>query len=561
MANTIPTRADYIIIGGGLAGCVLASRLKEGNPSKSIVLIEAGPDPVGHPLTAAPLACFAAHYSDLDYAYTTVPQANLGGRRCYAAAAKALSGGSAINYGTWTRGPAVDFDLWSEVVGDAAWGYQGLLPYFKRTERCTLKGCVNSEQHGIDGPVHLVSVADSDERRKYPLRQPLERAWSELGMKRVHDGNAGAPLGLTELVESWKDGKRQCASQSYDLSGVHIFCSTLVRRVLIENASGKLTARAVELLDGRTILATTEVIVSCGTYRTPQLLMLSGIGNQEHLAHHGIALAVHRPEVGQNFHDHLAMCLWWKIKNSDQGLALGTPVWSDPAYSKGLPADWVAFQQVPSEILRKALRQDGEGVDNHNLLDPKRCHLETVIPYAPAGAQIAGVEIPLDGSCITTAVLDLTPTSRGSISISSSDPQEAPLVDPNYYATEVDRQTLRYGVRQALKLLQATDAGREIVEQEIPPTGYPALGIDSTDDEIDARLRRVGNTFYHAGGSASMGKVVDTRLKVIGVDNLRVVDASIIPIPIAAHYQAIVYAIAEKAADMILQSASTPKSE
>ncbi|KAM0255736.1 hypothetical protein ACHAQJ_005490 [Trichoderma viride] len=554
MASNIPTQADYIIIGGGLAGCVLASRLKEANSSLSIVLIEAGKDPTGHPLTTAPLACFAAHYSDLDYAYRTTPQEHLGGRQCYAAAAKALSGGSAINYGTWTRGPAVDFDRWANEVSDSGWSYHGLLPYFKKTERYTLSPRMDPEQHGARGPVHIVSVSSSDPLRKYPLREPLERAWLELGVERVWDANGGESLGLTEIAESWRDGKRQCASQSYSLSGVTVLCSTIVHRVIIEDRSGVKAASAVELLDGWIITTSREIILSCGTYRTPQVLMLSGIGNKEDLARNKIPMIVDCPEVGRNFHDHLAAFLWWKLKHPERGLAMGTPEWRDPAYSKGLPADWIAFQHIPTDILSKALVADGESTDAHDLLKPERCHLETLTCYAPAGAQLAGVSIPIDGTHIATAVLGMTPTSRGTVTISSNDPRAPPEIDPNYYATEADRQSLRYGIRQAFQLLQETESGGSIVENEVPPAGCPILNANSTDAEIDARIRRVGNTFYHAGGTASMGRVVDTQLRLFGIDGLRVVDASVIPIPVAAHYQAIVYAIAEKAADMILQS-------
>ncbi|KAH8885296.1 alcohol oxidase [Thozetella sp. PMI_491] len=553
-STTSLTNADYIIVGGGLAGCVLASRLKQGNSSLSVVLIEAGQDPAGHPLTTAPLACFAAHHSDLDYAYTSVPQTHLDGRSCYAAAAKVLSGGSAINYGTWTRGPAVDYDLWAEEVNDAGWGYQGLLPYFKRTENYVKSPHIDQDQHGSSGPLHVVSVSESNPKRRYPLREPLAQAWSELGVPRNWDSNGGSPLGMAELVESWRDGKRQCASQTFDLSGVVVFSSTLVRRVIIKGSPGAKTASAVELVDGRIISASREIILSCGAYRTPQVLMLSGIGNAADLTRNEIPLMVDSPEVGRNFHDHLALCIWWKLKHPERGLALGTAAWEDPAYSIGLPADWISFQQVPREILGKALEADGESACNHSLVRPERCHLETLVAYAPAGAPIAGVQIPLDGGYITTAVLGMAPTSRGTITISSSDPFVDPQIDPNYYATEADRQSLRYGIRQALRLLQETNSGTSIVDDELPPAGYPMLSANSTDADIDARVRRAGNTFYHAGGSASMGKVVDTKLRVLGVDRLRIVDASVIPVPIAAHYQAVVYAIAEKAADIILGS-------
>ncbi|GFP59598.1 4-pyridoxate dehydrogenase [Trichoderma asperellum] len=554
MVGKIPASADYIILGGGIAGCVLASRLKEANSSLSIVLIEAGQDPTGHPLTTAPLACFAAHYSDLDYAYSTVPQEHLDGRQCYAAAAKALSGGSAINYGTWTRGPAADFDCWADQVGDSGWSYRGLLPYFKKTEQYTLSPRIDPEQHGTNGPINVVSVSSSDPMRKYPLREPIERAWLELGVGKAWDANGGEPLGLTELAESWRDGKRQCASQAYNLSGVTVLCSTVVYHVIVEDLSGVKTATAVELVGGQIISASREIILSCGTYRTPQVLMLSGIGAREDVTRHNIPLTVDCPEVGRNFHDHLAVCLWWKLRHPERGLALGTPEWKGLAYSKGLPSDWIAFSQVPIGIISRALNADGEDPDAHGLLKPERCHLETLVAYAPAGAQLADVAIPLDGTHITTAVLGMTPTSRGTVTITSNDPETPPKIDPNYYATEADRQALRYGIRQALRLLQETQSGSSIIENEVSPAGYPTLNASSTDAEIDARVKRVGNTFYHAGGSASMGKVVDTQLRVYGVDRLRVVDASVIPLPIAAHYQAAVYAIAEKAADLILHS-------
>lgn len=551
MANPLPTKADYIIIGGGIAGCTLASRLAQANPSLSILLLEAGGDPTGHPLTSAPLASFAAHYSDIDYAYKTVPQQHLDNRSCYQAGGKVLSGGSATNYGTWTRGSAVDYDRWAKVIGDESWGYKGLLPYFKKTENYVNSEVKDWEQHGQGGPILAVSVSDSDPKRKYPLREPIQKAWSELGVQSISDANGGAPLGLAELVENWKDGKRQLASQAYGLRGVTILCNTVVQRIIISEIDGTKAASGVQLVDGQIISATREVIVSAGAYRTPQVLMLSGIGNPDLLAHHGISLVTENREVGQNLHDHLALCLWWKLRYPEQGLAIGTPLWNDPAYTKGMPVDWVVFQHAPNDLLQGALHIEGNPADLEYLLNPQRCHTETLVVYAPAGAPLAGVNVPLDGTHITTAILGMTPTSRGSISISSANPLDNPVIDPNYYATEADRVLLRHGVRQSLRLLQETTEGTALVEGEVPPEGYTSLTAGSTDEEIDARVRRAGNTFYHPAGSASMGKVVDSQLRVYGVKGLRVVDASVIPVPIAAHYQACVYAIAEKAADLI----------
>lgn len=350
-------------------------------------------------------------------------------------------------------------------------------------------------------------------------------------------------------------GKRQLASHAYYLSGVHVLTDTMVHRVLFEGRDGKKSAIGVQLADGKSISAENEVIVSAGAYRTPQVLMLSGVGPAAELERHAISVVVDTPEVGRNFHDHLSFCQWWKLRNPERGLSMGTPLWTDPAYFMGLPCDWLVTEHTPHEQLKGALVADGETVDgDHPLLHSDCCHTETIIAYAPAGAPIAGVDVPPDGTHIASAVLGMQPTSRGSIRLASADPSTSPVIDPNYYATIADRVALRTGIRQVMRVLQETSEGRDMIDSETPPNGFAPLRLDSTDEEIDARVRRVGNTFYHAACSAAMGKVVDTDLRVYGVERLRVVDASVLPVSISAHYQVCVYAIAEKAADLILEA-------
>ncbi|MCJ1389182.1 hypothetical protein MMC18_002037 [Xylographa bjoerkii] len=550
--ENIANSHDYVIVGGGLAGCVLASRLIEKDPSLKIIIIEAGQDVGSHPLTSSPLACFAAHRSDLDWAYMTVPQPHLSGRSCYNSAGKALSGSTATNYGTWTRGNAADYDHWAYIVGDSSWSYKGLLPYFRKTESHYDKQA-DASQHGFDGPIHTASVSSSSSDRQYPLGEPLRSAWKEIGVQHKLDSNSGSPLGMTEMIENWREGKRQIASMAYNLFGVQVLTNTLVHRVLVEERDGRKTAIGVQLADGKSIQASKEVILSAGAYRTPLVLMLSGIGPSVELAKHQIPVVFEAPEVGQNFHDHLALCQWWKLRHPEAGQAIGTPLWAGPSFFLGLPCDWIVTEQVPSGQIKRALEIDGDTVtDNHPLLDPGSCHTETIIAYAPAGAAIAGEDVPIDGTHISSAVLGMAPTSRGSIKLASADPHASPLIDPNYYATEVDRVAMRAGIRSVLKLFQATSAGREMIVSETPPKGMPALSLESSDADIDARVAHVGNTFYHAAGSAAMGKVVDTELRVYGIEKLRVVDASVLPVPIAAHYQVPAYAVAEKAADLIL---------
>ena len=297
--------ADYVILGGGLAGCVVATRLKEYEPAASVVLVEAGPDEHSNALITEPMGTFQLHLSQYEYNYQTVPQTHYDGRKVFNAGGKLLSGSSSVNYATWSRGGKEDYDLWADIVDDRRWSYEGMLPYFRRTESHHDPECVDPRQHGFEGPIHTTAS-----ERKYPLQKTLLAAFVQgTGLPTITDANGGAPIGIAPYTENWYQGKRQPAGKAYGLKGVDVITNAKVHRIILEGS----IAKGAELVDGRKVMAQREVIVSCGALRTPQLLMLSGIGAAEELSEHGITQLIDSPEVGKNFHDHVCMSQFYKV--------------------------------------------------------------------------------------------------------------------------------------------------------------------------------------------------------------------------------------------------------
>jgi choline dehydrogenase-like flavoprotein len=392
--------------------------------------------------------------------------------------------------------------------------------------------------HGTSGPISAVRITTSHPQRKYPLRESIESLLRSAGFQPNPDGNSGSVEGFSERCENWKDGKRQPASIAYgvaDCNIVTVLTSTLVYKVLFKNT----TAIGVDTVAG-TFLASKEVILSAGAYRSPQLLMLSGIGPASTLSRHDIPLVLHVPDVGAHLHDHLAVPLYWNLKVPNA--AMGDASLSGPAFKFGLPSDWLAFSHDPAV----PAAAEAEGADARtvaHLKHPACCHTEIFTSYAVTGPGVRMYKN--NGATATTTVVIMTPTSRGSVSIASADPEDMPVIDPNYYATEADRVALRNAMRKMLTSMLDTEQGHALVEAEL--TEHQG----SSDAAIDARVMEWGTTLYHPAGSCAMGKVVDGQCRVIGLERLRVVDASIIPLPIGGHYQATVYALAEKAADSI----------
>ncbi|KIW66216.1 hypothetical protein PV04_08416 [Phialophora macrospora] len=548
---------DYIIVGGGIAGLVLASRLSRLLPpsdTKQVLVLEAGVDPatVGSERIHSAHDVLVARESQHSYQLTVAPNQNLGGRSAIVPVGKGLGGSGIINSGVWTRGPKSDFDLWARIVGDEAWSYNALLPFMKRVESMAVSdenGVVRDEsQHGYDGPVKIVPVRTFWPGRKYPLRESVQKMWEEVNVKYLIDGNGGDQNGLTELAEVWVDGRRQLPGTILDLTKVEVRTKSVVQRVTFKGGDEQPVANGVDLAGGEHFVARKEVIVSAGAYLTPQLLKLSGIGDRTELEQHGIKTILENPEVGKNLRDHLATDIVWKLKHPEKGLAIGSPQFTDPTYFSGSPLDFIVFGKLDNLEKLGSLAESQE--DRDLLLRPGASHTETADVYAASGSQHTDWDAASQGSYITTVVVALTTTSRGTITLQSARVQDPPVIDANFFDTEVDRHIMREGLRKAASVHLETQAGKSFVSREVPPEGRSPV-IDATDEELDQRVADSGYSLFHPMGSCSMGKVVDSHCRVLGVKGLRVVDASVFPVPMACHTQSAVYATAERVAGWV----------
>ena len=348
---------------------------------------------------------------------------------------------------------------------------------------------MNADEHGYDGPIHTQSVSSTG--RDYPLRDQLKAAWASAGAPYTTDANSGHPQGVGELIENRNDGARQLASTAYPLNGVKVMTETLVHRIQLERKGDSQRAMGIELENGQILTASKELIVSAGAYLTPKVLMLSGIGSAGELTKLGITAAIDAPEVGKNLIDHMAVAQWWKLRNPQVGLALGSPGFNKPAYGKGTPMDWMVTESVPYEGLKKALSTDDSTTDDsHPLLASKRSSTESLVVYV--GANATNPTIPMDGSHITSTVVGLLPTSRGTVTLQSNDPTASPHIDPNYYATEADRYVMRHALKRIMEVLLDTKEGKAMVESETFREGRTKLSSTSSDAELDEQIREYG---------------------------------------------------------------------
>ncbi len=525
---------DYIIVGAGSAGCVLANRLSE-DPDVSVCLIEAGKkDSSLLVRMPAGVGNLIKDENPYNWGFWTTPQKHMEGRKLWWPRGRGWGGSSSINGMIYTRGHARDYDQWRQ-TGLKGWGYADVLPYFRKSEG--YEGGAN-KFHGGDGPLQV-----SDSPMDGSVYDMFVNAGREAGYPETDDFNGAQQEGFGPYQRTIHEGERWSASFAYlrpivkERQNLTVMSTALVSRVVFRG--GK--AHGVEVIPKRgaqaqTIHATEEVLVCAGAVQSPQILQLSGIGPADELRKLGITSLVDAPNVGANLQDHLDVSVIYEMTQKAS------------AYSKqaGLKKLAVGLKYLMSKsgpgadnfLQAGAFLKTREGLDRPDI----QLHLVNAMMR-----DHGKYDYKKDGFTIHSC--QLRPESRGSILINSSDPFEHPLIDPNYLATEGDRITMRESVKMMRDI-----AGQNALA---PLRGAEALpGTDvKTDEEIDAFIRTFAETIYHPVGTVAMGiqdeAPLDGDLKVRGVDGLRVVDASVMPTLIGGNTNAPTIMIAEKVADLI----------
>ncbi len=529
---------DYVIIGAGTAGCVLANRLSA-DPKVSVALLEAGPSdatPLAHIPSFVGTLMFHKDYS---WGYKTVPQPQLGGRQILLPRGRILGGCSSTNGMAYFRGHPRDFDEWA-AMGNAGWSFRDVLPYFLRSENND--DYRDSRWHGTIGEMHISHV-----RQYNPMIKPFLAATTALGYGRCEDFNGTAdPVGFDVRQNAIHNGRRVSGVTAFldpirHRKNLQVFTGCLVRHILI--VGGRATGVAVErggVIE--TIGANKEVLLSAGAYGSPAILQHSGIGNATALHRLGIDVKLHKPSVGHNLHDHPSSVVQMKTSNTESyGLSL-------PAFPRNALSVFQYLFARSGQIAGNLFEVTGFLRTADNLDRP-----DVQFVFMPANRPNPGQAFPRGHGFGINSVL-LRPKSRGSVLINSNDPHVAPMIDNAFLRDEADLEPLLRGLRIARKILAMPEMAKYQATEILPG---PAL---NSDDEMRDYMRRTCTAVHHPGGSCRMGSdadaVVDPQLKLRGVDGLRVVDASIFPRMVGGNSNAGAVMVAEKAADMILGRAA-----
>ena len=536
---------DYIVVGAGSAGCVLAGRLSE-DPATRVLLLEAGP-PDRSLWIHLPIGYGKTMWSDtLNWRFHTEPDPNMAGRRIYWPRGKTLGGSSSINGLIYIRGQREDYDHWA-ALGNTGWSYNDVMPYFVKSEGNQRGG---SAMHGGKGPLKV-----SDIGAKHPLIEAFIQGAGQIGASSVpptDDFNGVYQEGAGYFQLNTHRGWRCSAADAYlkpakKRPNLRIETEAFAAGVVLEGTR----AVGVRYRQGGVMKAarcSTEVLLAAGAIQSPQLLQLSGIGPRALLERHGIPVVVDAPGVGENLQDHLLIRLTYEctepITTNDELNSIFGQL--------KIGLQWLLLRRGPLAV---GINQGGCFLRALHGADGRPVALTPDIQFhvATLSADMAGGKVhPYSG--FTMSVCQLRPESRGHIRIRSADPFEAPEIHANYLATELDRRTAVAGVKAA-RAIAASPAMRPYVEREVKPGPGPVL-----DNELLEFCRMNGATIFHPSGTCRMGvdaaAVVDPRLRVNGVQGLRVVDCSVMPTLPSGNTNAPAVMLGEKAVDLIREDRS-----